>query len=128
MLLRILIIIIACFNLFASDGYVISKSKDTYSLTNNKVKYNLTYNGEPKILKVSKIKNLEIIDYYSGSFGTSDILKINNRMIIKNGKIIIDAPYKYLNNSKQPIWTIDHSKGFILIKDPIGTDQKVEIK
>lgn len=128
MLLKLFIIFAVNFSLFASDNFVILKSKDSYSLSKSKFKYELTYSGVPKILKVSKVKSLDIIDYYSGSFGTTDILKINNRVVIKNNKVIIDAPYKYVNKSVQPVWVIDHAKGFIEIKDPIGTNQKVEIK
>lgn len=127
MLLRYIVLIIS-FNLFANSSFTIVKNKELYVLKNSDKEYKITYSGIPKVLKVSKIKHLEIIDYYSGSYGTSDIVEINNRIVLKDKKIIIDAPYKYLNKKEQPIWTIDHSKGFVEIKDKIGINQKVLFK
>lgn len=127
MLLKLSLILCLSFNLMAVSNFKILKVDDGYYLSNKlKKKIRISYSGVPKIIKVKEDNGLEIIEYYSGSYGTSEIFEINNRIVLLNGKIIIDAPYKYLNKKEQTTWKIDHKNKVIEVTDPHGLDQKVK--
>jgi hypothetical protein len=121
-------IIILHLNAYGESDFKIVKEKEGYILKNKNKKVELTYSGVPKIIKVSTDRSLTLVQYYSGSYGTSDIFKIENLIILQNDKVLIDAPFKYLNKKLQPKWNIDHGKKMIEVSDSLDRDRKVHFK
>ena len=97
-------------------------------LKDDKQSYHLTHNGVPKIIKISLDRGLKLVEYYSGSYGTTKTIRVQNLMVIKDTKVIVDAPFKYLNQAEQPVWKINHVSKTIEISDPRGTNRKVIFK
>lgn len=128
MLFKMIFIMVLALNSQANTNFSIIKSNDKYFLKSKSLKLELTYSGKPKIIKVSKDKNLTLVQYYSGSYGTSDIFKIENLIVIKDDKVLIDAPFKYRNKKLQPKWNIDHDIKIIEVKDNFDRNRKVSIK
>ena len=125
MLLRLLLIFSFSSLLFAKTRYQVKKIDDSFLLVSEGKKFKLKYNQKPKIESVKEKDGITIVEYFSGEFGTSNVFKISNRMIInnKNKQIIIDAPYKY-EKLKNPKWIIDTKNKKINVYDPNSIDQK----
>lgn len=128
MLLKILFFVFALTSAFARGDFKIVEQNGTYLLKNDQDEFPLSYSDKPVLIDISVDRGLSLIEYFSGDFGTSKIMRINNLIVLKKGKVLIDAPFKYLNEKIQPVWDIDHEKKIIDIKDPMGTNQKVYFK
>lgn len=127
MLLKLAIALCLTMNLMAIDGFKILKIGEEYYLTHKSdKKVSISYSGVPRLVSVKQAKGLDIIEYYSGSYGTSDVVEIHNRIVLYNGRKIIDAPFKYLNKKEQTVWNINHKNKIIEVTDPYGLNQKVK--
>lgn len=127
MLLRLIVILCLSANLIAASNFKLMKVDESYYLTTDgKEKIRISHSGIPKIISVKTHKDLNIIEYYSGSYGTSDVLDIHNRIVLYKGKRVLDAPFRYINKKEQAIWKIDHKNKTIEVTDPHGLNQKVK--
>ncbi|MCP4912128.1 MAG: hypothetical protein GY909_03330 [Oligoflexia bacterium] len=124
-----------------ANQWSIEKVKDTYNLTTRKSSKLYSYfipttGSVPKVIKEEMIgENLLKVIYYSGSAGTSQIVKSYRAVLIdkRTMKLIQDLPFKYEldKGSKldliQPEWSIKNNQLSVIDKES-GVNFKYPLK
>jgi len=126
-LFSIILFSLLSLNVFAAKDWNIINKEGKYLLESpNGVLFQLDYTGIAKFEKAYQKGNYNIIEYYAGEMGTSNILKVHNRVIIdeKEKRVILVAPYKYSGEPKQdqPKWNFNLKKKKVKVIDPYGVD------
>lgn len=105
-----------------ADEWSIVKENKSYFLKSGENKFELVYNGTPKILNIEDKNGLSIIDYFSGEYGTTQKSLITRRLVIskkthtKVADDILKAKFgKEIIESK---WDFDFSNHLIKVYDP----------
>lgn len=91
-------------NALALDWKVINHNNEYYlKVINSDRRIQIIFNGTPKILSQKDIsKNISLINYDSGDYGTSSITKIIRTIIYNKSTntVILDIPSQYINKNK----------------------------
>lgn len=129
MFLKFLILSVFSLSSYAS-GWSLKKNNEIYHLEKENIKLTIDYNGLPKFIKSYEDGPLEIIEYYAGEFGTSNIYKVYNRIVLlkKSNKVLIRKSYMYegADKDEQPQWSFDLEKRKIKVIDPTGLDETID--
>lgn len=122
MLLRVLTVFIIGFwvsSSFAKD-WSITKKENEYVLVSGEHQFEIDYNGEPRILNVEEKNGLQIIDYFSGDYGTTQKTSITRRIVISDKMQMIVDETLLTKTGEEKIeskWEFDFKKNLIKVYD-----------
>lgn len=123
MLLRVLTVFIIGFwvsSSFAKD-WSITKKENEYVLVSGEHQFEIDYNGEPRILNVEEKNGLQIIDYFSGDYGTTQKTSITRRIVISDKMQMIVDETLLTKTGEERIeskWEFDLKNKKIRVLDP----------